>query len=395
MQVNNQVPPPPTGKASDKTSGKTKSRDSRYETLRIVAMLLVVSCHFVAHIGWNLETSGGVTQAVAYAIDQFGGQIGVCIFFIISGYFLVNKDFRVERVLRTMLQTLVYTLLFFIVAVALSSRVEGIPLSLTHLTSLVKGAYQSFLPTFNGTYWFITAYVFLQLFAPLLNAAVHNIPRRAFAQVLVLLPVLSIMAVMTLGQLLWTNLTYAITAYLFGAYIKLNGSRMRIGKRLRPWHVALFMLLSFAAIAAFYYALDMLSITRQFRYSNHHVVGTVPLLPILAVSGIFLILHNGRRRRHAPRANGPTAVQKMIGGLAKTVFGVYLIHENPFIKEPFWNLISALLPKPHSPLLMIPLGVLGVIGVYAVLLLAAFIIDTVLVHPAEKLIIPGLARRLS
>lgn len=386
MQVANQIPTPPTSKG--------RGRDYRYETLRIIAMMLIVACHFVAHIGWNLETAGGVTQAVAYAIDQYGGQIGVCIFYIISGYFLVNKGFRAERVLRTMLQTLVYTLLFFVIAVALSSHIDGTTLSLSHPASLVKALYQSVLPTFNGTYWFITSYVFLLLFAPLLNIAVHNIPRRVFTQILILLPVLSIMAVVSLGQLLWTNLTYAITAYLFGAYIKLHGSNIRIARHIRPWQVMLLIIFSFTIIAGFYYALDLMSITKQFRYSNHHVVGTVPILPILTVSAMFMMLHNARPRKHVRRSASPTALQKLIGKLAKSVFGVYLIHENPFIKEPLWAFVSNLLPNPHSALLTVPMGFFGVIVVYTVLLLAASIIDTVLVHPLDKLIIPRVAQQL-
>ncbi|PLS24550.1 hypothetical protein Tam1G_1369 [Bifidobacterium imperatoris] len=40
------------------SGSNTAVRDIRFELLRIIAMFLIVGCHFVAHIDWNLENSG-------------------------------------------------------------------------------------------------------------------------------------------------------------------------------------------------------------------------------------------------------------------------------------------------------------------------------------------------
>ena len=74
-------------------------------------MLMILSCHFVANIGWGLENFGGVVQSLSFSIDQYFGQVGVCIFFTITGFFLVKKDFRLSRVVRTVVQTF-FTLFF-------------------------------------------------------------------------------------------------------------------------------------------------------------------------------------------------------------------------------------------------------------------------------------------
>ena len=63
-------------------------------------MLLIVACHFIIHFNWNthhydlmLIQEPGWTNALKFLIVQYG-QVGVSIFFIISGYFLVDKTFK-------------------------------------------------------------------------------------------------------------------------------------------------------------------------------------------------------------------------------------------------------------------------------------------------------------
>ncbi|WP_278251018.1 acyltransferase family protein [Bifidobacterium imperatoris] len=311
-------------------------------------------------------------------MDQYGGQLGVCIFFILSGYFLINKPFRIQRVVRTILQTFIYAILLFVVSLVLSRLgVIAMPMS------LIREAYLSLLPTFNGTYWFITAYVALVLLSPVINAAFHNASRKTLAFALALSPVLSIMATVALGPVLWTNLTYAITAYLYGAYIRTYGKDMHIAKRLSPLAVAALILSSFVIVSAFYYVLDDLSAVPKFIHSSHHVTGTLPILPILSVSAIFLIIHNDNPSRHATKS--PSRIRNVVYHAAKYVFGVYLIHENPCIKNAFWDAISRLLPPaPELGIAVVLFGVVSVLMIYLSLLLAAFIIDSAIVRPIEK-----------
>ncbi|MBT1173164.1 acyltransferase [Bifidobacterium sp. MA2] len=361
------------------------ARDTRFELLRIVAMFLIVSCHFVAHIDWNLENAGGSTQAIAYTIDQYGGQIGVCIFFILSGYFLINKPFRIQRILRTVLQTLVYAMLMFVI-----SFVVPLVGLFPRPMSIVREIYLSALPVFNGTYWFITSYVFLLLFSPFINTTFHYMSKGDISRMLVLLPFLGIMATFALGPLMWTNLTYAITAYIYGAYIRLYGSTIQIAKRLNMFVEAILIVVSFTVMSIFYYILDIFTDSKQFIQSAHHITGTFPILAILSVSGIFLILHNSGSSRHALRTS--PRFSNIFSRPAKYVFGVYLIHENPCIKDTLWNTVSSITPFPQSGIMMISIGVICILILYVLLLFVAFVIDSILVHPLESLMIPALSR---
>lgn len=81
-------------------------RDSNLELLRILAMLMIVASHFTF---WNVfeglvpgqpdsiqavgKTLGYTDKMLGLNMLNLGGKVGVIIFTMISGYFLVNKKF--------------------------------------------------------------------------------------------------------------------------------------------------------------------------------------------------------------------------------------------------------------------------------------------------------------
>lgn len=75
----------------------SRTRDLRFEILRIIAMLTIIACHAVWRLSWMLHAYSGtdvtpnLTVASYYTVVQCG-QIGVVIFFMITGYFLYSKN---------------------------------------------------------------------------------------------------------------------------------------------------------------------------------------------------------------------------------------------------------------------------------------------------------------
>ena len=86
-------------------------RDSGPELLRILAMLLIVSSHFSLHSGLPLEGGYAGTHPFNVLWAQwlaFGGKLGVDIFVMISGYFLIAKCAHLKSLLRLILTTAFY-----------------------------------------------------------------------------------------------------------------------------------------------------------------------------------------------------------------------------------------------------------------------------------------------
>ena len=86
-------------------------RDSGLELLRIVAMLLIVCHHFSVHsalpLGGNYTGSHPFNVLWAQWL-AFGGKLGVDIFVMISGYFLIAKCAHLKSLLRLILTTAFY-----------------------------------------------------------------------------------------------------------------------------------------------------------------------------------------------------------------------------------------------------------------------------------------------
>ena len=79
-----------------------RQRESGLELLRIIAMLLIVT-HHVCY--WGGVQGSTALEQVLMKCCGLGGRLGVNIFVLISAYFMVQKKFKLTRILNTILQT--------------------------------------------------------------------------------------------------------------------------------------------------------------------------------------------------------------------------------------------------------------------------------------------------
>ena len=63
-----------------------KDRNSSFELLRIISMLLIVAHHFVVHGNFDLISSFSKNVFFLQSLSMFG-KFGVNLFVLISGYF--------------------------------------------------------------------------------------------------------------------------------------------------------------------------------------------------------------------------------------------------------------------------------------------------------------------
>lgn len=362
----------------DVKNGKTQSRDSRFEWLRILAMLLIVSCHLTAYNGWGLEQHADWIGTLALAYDQYAGQFGVSLFFLLSGYFLVDKPFSAWRIGKTIVQTFCYSFVCLIVGLLL-----GVDVS-------VKDIYRSLLPVINNMYWFITAYVLMLMVSPVLNMLIDRYDRRTVRRAIIGLISLGVLPYVTFmgfayNGLQWTTAVYAITGYLIGGYIR------RYRSDCLRWSGVGWLIVSimagFALLTAFLWsAQHQIAPARFFAWQPRSIYGSLPVFALGAASLAFTLLARNSLLFgpvHASSAHSRFVALKpvVVNAVASTTFGIYLIHQQPIAAGLIWSMVSRAVPKPGGMLQAAAYMLLETLVLFIVLGVISFIMDALVVRP--------------
>lgn len=198
-----------------------KKRMVSIELLRIIAMMMVVMLHYLGKGNLLPELTGGLDANgyVAWGLESLS-IVAVNVYMLISGYFLVESGFKPKRLIELLLQVLFYTLLVPVVLWAFGVISPG---GITLYDLLLV-----FLPVQMNHYWFITAYVIMYLFSPVLAAGAKALTKEQLRNTIIgLLLFFSVSKSILPVELSLDNKGYDgiwfMCVFLVAAYIRLYG----------------------------------------------------------------------------------------------------------------------------------------------------------------------------
>lgn len=288
-------------------------RKSNMELLRIVSMVMIILHHYADHGGFVFG-NGEITinRIILQSVHLFG-KMGVCIFVLISGYFLVESKFRWKKVLKLELEVQFYSLLCF---------------GLTVLGGDVGFSWQrlvmSVFPVMNSMYWFVTTYMVLYILAPFINILVHHMNKKQhFSLILFLLVIWSIIPTFLRLDICYSQLGLFLMLYLTAAYVRLypNETVMKCYGKMRYF----FVCYGFIFLTVLF--LDFLEyMIPEFSLDMEYFGGQNKITTYLCALSLFLAFLNLEVKR-----------SRWINGIASTTFGVYLLHDNTFISRVLWT----------------------------------------------------------
>lgn len=304
-----------------------KKRMANIEALRLVAMMMVVSLHYLGKGGLLGKLDGPLSgkDHTAWLLESFS-IVAVNVYVLISGYFLVETKFRIKRVITLVLQILFYSCLIPVILILTGQ------LSFGELT--LYDIWQCIFPVQMKQYWFMSAYVLLFLLTPLLNAAVHAVKKEQLLGVIaLLLCVESFGKTVIPARLALDNEGYDalwfMTVYLIAAYIRLYGIPFLEKKN----RAAVCYVLSCLGI----YGLIMLIrglclVTGRFEDFMTSPVAYNHLLTIWAAVALFYAFRNWE---FGKKESGLSA---FVCRIAPYSLGVYLLHEQLYVRYewPVW-----------------------------------------------------------
>ena len=327
-------------------------RNSNLEILRIISMLFIVSCHFVGtgfqDYNWVISN---MNNYLIYFLDLFG-KVGVDIFILISAYFMINSKFTLRKLL--VLGGGVY---FYSIILCL------IMLIFVPVMSITPAMILKTIFAISHGYWFINCYIVLMLFSPFLNKFIKGLSKNTLLKLLLLVIIIwSIYPTFTGASLMYGDsfgygyMVWFIVLYFIGAFIRLHLDINQFNSK------KLFVLF-IASIALLYLGSAILGQLGILFNIGHLINGDTIYrfftrenkFFVLTTSVIFFLIFLKRKEFS----------NKYINYIAGSALGVYLIHDNVFVKEYLWKSLINVSSYYHSPNLWI-VAIISIVGVYLV-----------------------------
>ncbi|MBE5847869.1 MAG: acyltransferase [Lachnospiraceae bacterium] len=350
-----------------------KERKANFELLRIIAMLMIISLHYLDKGGILCDAAKGPTAAVdflAWWIEALCVS-SVNVYVLISAYFLADADYKPRRAVKVWAQTFFYSAGIFVIMFASGA--------LTVQESDLYHALTCILPITEEHYWFVTAYILMVLFAPLMNASLKSLEKKTYQKGLLFLFLILSLAPTILPVKLPTDrggydAVWFLFLYLLGAYMKIHGLAISYANvkarnaamsplRYRAICFMLYLLLSAAIFMSMWFVSGVHAltgklgdyITRQYHYNS--------ALCLVSSVLLFLVFENLELSNEK--------IGRSICFLAEGSFGVYLIHEHSTLRYlwPQWFCVDKM---AHTPLF-----VLHLLGTAAAIYLIGALIDYV------------------
>lgn len=294
--------------------GNEKSRESGIELLRIISMVIIVFHHFAIHS--DIDFGNSELNEFIMHLFSIGGKLGVNIFVFISGYFLVKSKFNLKKTVMLVLQVFFWSVVCMSV-ICLFGLADPKP----------EKIFQSFFPLMYQMYWFASAYFVMYLLSPFLNIFINAATKKQLQTLLVLIFVLwSVLGTIMNSNFSMSDLTWFIFLYILAAYIRIypNKQTEKVGLNFALFGACIVLDgILLGVFQKFGWQLSFLYMeTKQERClikANH-------ILIILAAIFIFLAFKNIK-----------IGNIKSINLIASATFGVYLIHDNAFVRPWLWK----------------------------------------------------------
>ncbi len=287
---------------------KTGTRDSNFELLRILCMIMIIMQHF--GFWGEFDITGEVTRntVILKSIVNIG-KIGVNCFMMITGYYCIFGTFRASKITKLVARVWFYS---WGIGIILYSTGLGI----RSVENLVKTVF----PVCSGAFWFITIYLIVYILSPYINKAIQDIDREKYKLLLVFLFVTgSVIPSFVKPGWEFSNIGWLIFMYLIGGYFR-RFPDVWENCKLKP-----ILFFSVSYVLLMYLTLwwdDKVEVVvyNQVLAQKHTVL-------IVICSVALFVLFKNINLGHS----------RVINRIAASTFGVYLIHENPVLNDLLWT----------------------------------------------------------
>ena len=318
-----------------------RKRNSSIELLRIIAILLIISCHFSTHGLFRFDYVFGMDYLYMNLLTM-GGDLGVDIFVLISGYFLINdKKENGRRIFDFWIEVFFYSVLIYLLVCIFGFEQFS-----------AKELIKNFLPIAFNRWWFAGTYFVLLVLHPYLNVLLHGIEKKQYERMLVILVLFwSIIPTFLRSDFNGNTLLWFITLYFISAYIRLYPSEKK--PNLKKY---LILFVTFTIIPYVIRNLHNLGLPIPYiSVLSGYIYTRQSVFTLLRAMCLFLFFVKKEAFFHP-----------LINKVASATFAIYLLHDSDYIRPILWQTVYNLNPDLHIGIILY--SVICVVCIYLICL---------------------------
>lgn len=299
------------------------------ELLRIISIFMIVLYHCAFHSQFQFEADLTETKMTVTSLYLLG-QLGVNLFMLISGYFMIKTEFKWKKVITLIVEVQFYWWITLFLADLMG--VAPFPTG--------KELFLSFFPIITNRWWFITAYLVIYVLSPFLNLTVRAMDNQTYRKLLTILLTLycviptffgffynSTETLLYYNRLIWLGILYLLGGYL--SRVKTPEIKSAI------WMVVGSVLIMVGTIPIINSNSEFFNMLGTQQIAYFMTPNNIPMI-ILSVA-VFTIF------AHIKMANSP-----IINTVASTTLGIYLFSDS-FLNGWLWRDVFRCAEYPNFP----------------------------------------------
>lgn len=292
-------------------------RKNNFELLRIISMIMILSLHLL-RFGGLLDSvkSDSIYFCLCWIIESLC-FIAVNVYVILSGYFLINSKFKFSKLIKLWFEVIFYSLSIYAILLFTNN------ISFEWISFL-----KSIFPITLGNYWFITVYFLMYLFSPILNKVIKGLSKEQYKYLLFIIILFYSIIPIFVPQGATINyggsysISWFICLYLFAGYMRLYDIKFFNKK----FNCLLVYFLTAIINFSFLYIFNLISVPLIEPSALYNYYSITVLLGAIS---LFYYFKNIKIKGKL--------FNSIISFFAPCTFGVYLIHENPNLRQIFWS----------------------------------------------------------